>query len=100
MEITQVTIYPFDTGNIGGRVRAVADIVINDEILIKGIKVVESKHGGLFISFPKKRSSKGNFINIIEPLSNQSYEKIRRAVIDKYKEVMNIKVEENIESNK
>ncbi|NPA51609.1 MAG: stage V sporulation protein G [Aquificae bacterium] len=100
MEITQVKIYPFDTGNIGGRVRAVADIVINEEILIKGIKVVESKHGGLFISFPKKRSSKGTFIDIVEPLSSKSYELIRRAIIDKYKEVMNIRVEEDIESVK
>ena len=99
MEITEVKIYPFDTSGIGGRVRAVADIVINDELIIKGIKVVESKHGGLFISLPKKRSSKGTFIDIVQPLSNQSYEKIRRAVIDKYKEVMNIQTEENVETS-
>lgn len=30
MKITDVRIYPFDTGRIGGRVRAVAEIVIDD----------------------------------------------------------------------
>jgi len=63
MEITDVKIYPFDTSRIGGRVRAVAEIVIDDQLMIKGIKLVESKHGGLFISFPKKQSSKGKFVD-------------------------------------
>lgn len=92
MEITEVKIYPFDTGSLGGRVRAVADIVIDDVLLIKGIKIVESKHGGLFISFPKKSTSSNKFIDIVKPLSNEFNEKVRRAVIDKYKEVMNIPV--------
>ncbi len=100
MEITEVKIYPFDTSGIGGRVRAVADIIINDELMIKGIKIIESKHGGLFISFPKKKSSTGLFVDIVQPLSNQTYEKIRRAIIDRYKEIMNIKVEENVEPTK
>ena len=92
MEITEVKIYPFDTGSLGGRVRAVADIVIDDILLIKGIKIVESKHGGLFISFPKKSISSNKFVDIVKPLTNEFNEKVRRAVIDKYKEVMNIPV--------
>jgi len=100
MNITDVKIYPFDTSGIGGRVRAVADIVIDDELIIKGIKVIESKHGGLFISLPKKRSSRGAFVDIIQPVSNQTYEKLRKAVIEKYKEIMNTQVEENIEPAK
>jgi len=39
MEITDVKIYPFDTSRIGGRVRAVAEIVIDDQLMIKGIKL-------------------------------------------------------------
>jgi stage V sporulation protein G len=92
MEITDVKIYPFDTSRIGGRVRAVADIIIEDQLIIKGIKLVESKHGGLFISFPKKQSSKGKFIDIIQPLSPEFQEQIRRVIVDKYKEMMNIPV--------
>ncbi|WP_457641943.1 SpoVG family protein [Persephonella sp.] len=90
MKITDVKIYPFDTGRIGGRVRAVADITIEDTFIIKGIKLIESKHGGLFITFPKKASSKGTFVDIIQPLDNKFTEDVRRAVVDKYKEVMGI----------
>lgn len=88
MEITEVKIYPFDTTGLGGRVRAIADIVIDDILLIKGIKIIENKHGGLFISFPKKATSSNKYIDIIQPLSNDFNEKIRRAIIDKYKELM------------
>ncbi|WP_297454706.1 SpoVG family protein [Persephonella sp.] len=90
MEITDVKIYPFDTSRIGGRVRAVADITIDDVLVIKGIKVIESKHGGLFISFPKKVSSKGTYVDIVQSLDNEFTEKVRRAVIDRYKELMKI----------
>lgn len=61
MKITDVRIYPFDTGRIGGRVRAVAEIVIDDILLIRDIKVIESKHGGLFINFPKKKVAPTDF---------------------------------------
>lgn len=90
MKITDVKIYPFDTGRIGGRVRAVADITIEDTFIIKGIKLVESKHGGLFITFPKKMSSKGVYVDIIQSLDNDFTEQVRRAVVDKYKEIMGI----------
>ncbi|WP_456464298.1 SpoVG family protein [Persephonella sp.] len=90
MEITEVKIYPFDTSRIGGRVRAVADITLDNILVIKGIKVVESKHGGLFISFPKKASSKGTYVDIVQSLDNEFTEKVRRAVVDRYKEVMGI----------
>ncbi|MEZ0324215.1 MAG: SpoVG family protein [Hydrogenothermaceae bacterium] len=90
MKITEVKVYPFDTGKIGGRVRAVAEVVIDDILLIKDIKIVQSKTGGLFLSFPKKRSSSGKFIDIIQPLDKDFSEMIRRAVVDKYKEMMQI----------
>ncbi|RMD47359.1 MAG: stage V sporulation protein G [Aquificota bacterium] len=92
MEITEVKIYPFDTSRIGGRVRAMADITIDDMFVIKGIQLIESKHGGLFISFPKKSTPKGNLVEIIQPLDNRFVEKVRRAVVDKYKEIMEMPV--------
>ncbi|ACD66039.1 MAG TPA: stage V sporulation protein G [Sulfurihydrogenibium sp.] len=96
MKITQVNLFPFNTGRIGGRVRAVAEIVLDDLILIRDIKLIESKHGGLFLSFPKKRSG-NKFVDIVEILESQQLEQIRRAVVDKYKEMMDVKPEENID---
>ncbi len=92
MKITHVNIYPFNTGKIGGRVRAIAEVIIEDSILIKDIKIIENKHGGLFLSFPKKRVS-GKYIDIVEIISKDLAENIRRSIVDKYKEMMNINLE-------
>lgn len=90
MEITHIKIYPFDTGKIGGRVRAVAEIVLDDTLLIKDIKIVQSKAGGLFLSFPKRKSSTGNFVDIVQLLDRDFSERVRRVIIDKYKEMIQI----------
>lgn len=90
MKITEVKIYPFDTGKIGGRVRAVAEIVIDDILLIKDIKIVQSKTGGLFLSFPKRRSPSGSFVEIVQVIDKEFSEKIRRVIIDSYKDMLNI----------
>lgn len=92
MKITHVNIYPFNTGRIGGRVRAIAEVIVEDVIVIRDIKVIENKHGGLFLSFPKKRVS-GKYIDIVEIISKEFAENIRRTVVDKYKEMININVE-------
>lgn len=88
MEITDIKIYPFDTGKIGGRVRAVAEVTIDNILLIKDIKIVQSKTGGLFLSFPKKKSSSGNFVEIVQIIDKEFSEKIRRVVIDSYKDML------------
>lgn len=90
MEITEVKIYPFDTRGIGGRVRAIAHIILDNQLIIKDIKLIQNKHGGYFISFPKKRTTSGKFVDIVEPLSKELEENIRRVIVDKYKEIMGI----------
>ncbi len=92
MKITYVNIYPFNTGRIGGRVRAIAEVIVEDVIVIRDIKVIENKHGGLFLSFPKKRVS-GKYVDIVDIISKEFAENIRRAVVDKYKEMININLE-------
>ena len=90
LKITDVKVYPFDTSSIGGRIRAIADITIEDTFVIKGIKLIQNRYGGYFIDFPKKATSQGKLIEIIEPLDKRFTESVRRAVVDKYKEIMNL----------
>lgn len=90
VKITDVKIYPFDTSSIGGRIRAIADITIEDTFVIKGIKLVQNRYGGYFIDFPKKSTSQGKLVDIIEPLDRRFTEAVRRVIVDKYKEIMNI----------
>ena len=59
MNVTFIKIYPFDTGIQESSLRACADVVFDDFLLIKGFKILISKSGGLFIGMPSKKGKDG-----------------------------------------
>ncbi len=87
LEVTDVKIYPFDTTGVGGNVKAVATIRINDILEIKDIKILYSNKG-YFIQMPTRKSRTGEFIPIVNPLSKELYLHIRRKILDEYKRIM------------
>jgi stage V sporulation protein G len=84
IEVTEVKIYPFDTTGIGGNVKAVASIKLNDILEIKDIKIVYSNNG-YFIQMPSKKTRTGEFVPIVNPLNKDLYLHIRRKILDAYK---------------
>jgi len=87
LEVTDVKIYPFDTTGIGGNVKAVATIRINEVLEIKDIKIIYSNKG-YFIQMPSRKSRTGEFVPIVNPLDKELYLHIRRKVLDEYKRIM------------
>lgn len=85
MIITSVKIYPFDTTEMGGMIRAFAEVVLDDVLLLKGIKVMEGKGGGLFISYPSQKGKDNQFHDLVVPLDEDLKKQIRRAVVDAFK---------------
>ncbi len=84
MKVSRVVIYPFDTSTLGGQVKAMADVELEGELLIKGFKVVASKKGGVFISYPSKRVHGGRFVDIVIPLSRGLKEHIKEEILKAY----------------
>lgn len=87
LEVTDVKIYPFDTTGVGGNVKAVATVRINDILEIKDIKILYSNKG-YFIQMPTRKSRTGEFIPVVNLLSKELYLHIRRKVLDEYKRIM------------
>jgi stage V sporulation protein G len=48
---------------------AVADVTIDDLIVIHGIKVLSNRDNGLFIAMPSKKNPNGTFSDIVHPIS-------------------------------
>ncbi|ADY73400.1 SpoVG family protein [Desulfurobacterium thermolithotrophum DSM 11699] len=96
IEVTEVKIYPFDTTGIGGNVKAVASIKLNDILEIKDIKIVYSNNG-YFIQMPSKKTRTGEFVPVVNPLNKNLYLHIRRKILDAYKCAMR-KYDEKINS--
>ena len=87
MKITKVRIFPFDTSSIGGRLRGMAEVTLDNEFVIRGIKIVQAKNGGYFISYPSCKI-KGKFYQIIMPVNTKVDRQFRRVVMDEFKEKM------------
>jgi len=87
LEVTDVKIYPFDTTGIGGNIKAVATVRINNILEIKDIKIIYSNKG-YFIQMPSKKTRSGEFVPIVNLLDKELYLHVRRKVLDEYKEIM------------
>ena len=59
-------------------VKALANVVINGEIAVNGVKVMEGEKG-LFVAMPSKKVG-GEFVDIAHPITDKAYEQISNAV--------------------
>ncbi|ADC66348.1 SpoVG family protein [Ferroglobus placidus DSM 10642] len=80
-EITEVRIYKAK-GN--GVVKAYASVSLDNEFVVKGIKIVEGE-SGLWVSMPSRKAKDGSYQDIFHPTSREAREKIVSAVLEAYK---------------
>jgi stage V sporulation protein G len=85
MTISEVKIYPFDSGEPDSSLRAYADVTFNEVILIKGFRVLASKTGGLFVGFPSQKGKDGQFRETVEFKSEVLKSELRSAILAAYK---------------
>ncbi|MCS7261927.1 MAG: hypothetical protein N3C13_02460 [Aquificaceae bacterium] len=83
MNVELVEFYPFEVSARRPRLLGYADVRV-EKILIRGVKLYESRHGGYFISMPDYNPEKKRALVEIE--DRELLEKIRRLVVDYYKE--------------
>ncbi len=65
--------------------KAFADIIINDALLIKGIKVLEGKNG-LFVSMPQEQAKDRKWYDSVRCLTQEIRDQITEIVLSVYKE--------------
>lgn len=70
------------------KVKGIADIVLDDEFCIHGIKILENQKG-LFIAFPFKMDKKRKYKDLVHPIKTETREKIQNAILTEYKEISN-----------
>lgn len=81
MRVTSIKIKRIESN---GLTRASADIVLDEAICVKDIKIIDGKKG-LFISFPyKKRIFDGKIVDVVHPLNTEFRQKIQKAIIEEY----------------
>ncbi len=85
LNITSVRIYPFVTSSTGGKTLAMADLTIDNALVLRGFRVIEGKSGGLFVGFPSARGKDGIWRETVFALDKETGSVIRNRIIEAYK---------------
>jgi stage V sporulation protein G len=84
MEITEVRI----NLNKGGKVKAFAQLVIDDCFLIGDIRVMEGKEGTVYVAMPSRRLRSGAYRDIAHPLNTETRRRLDEAILTEYRRVV------------
>ena len=62
------------------KLRAYADITIDDSFVVHGLKVIEGKNG-IFVAMPSRKMPNGEFKDVAHPITTEVRTAINEAVI-------------------
>ncbi len=83
MQITDVRIRKI---NKEGKLKAVASVTLDNEMVVHDIKVIEGEKG-LFIAMPSKKSLDGTFRDIVHPINTETRERLQEVILGRYEEL-------------
>jgi len=84
---TSIQVYPFKES--GGKTKATARVVINDQLQLTALRVVDGVNG-FFVSYPLDPYYKGEeYHSVFYPLHKELREHIEQCVLEKYQEMVN-----------
>lgn len=84
LAVTNVQVFPFRDSPGIGHIKALAQVVLNDQFTIRGLRVMDGENG-LFVAYPVDPFFKGESLrSICNPVTRQLRENIESAVIEKY----------------
>ncbi len=82
VDITDVSIFTMEGSD---KLKAFADVVLDDEYAIHGLKVMEG-NDGLWVGMPSRYDKKNDtYRDIFHPISKEAREKLFNAVLDEYR---------------
>ncbi len=85
MEVTDIRIYPFDVGRRDQSIIAYAEVVIDHVLVIRGIRIIQSKSGGFFLGMPSVRTKTGEYRDIIMFKDRNVELHFREKVLESYR---------------
>lgn len=86
MKITEVKVFP---AKDGGRLKAYATIVFDNDFIVRDLKVIEGNKG-LFVSMPSRRRKDGSFRDIVHPLNSDTRQNIENQIVEEYNRVVEL----------
>ncbi len=89
LEIEVVKFYPFELPGRRSGLVGYADVKLGSLLLIKAVRLMRNRYGGYYVQMPAVQNGDRSY-EVVEILSKELLEEIRRKVVDFYKEGVKI----------
>ena len=66
--------------------RAFCDVSIDKQLLIKGIRVIDGRHGP-FVSMPRHKTAEDKWRDIVVPLTHETKTELSRIILEAFQNV-------------
>ncbi len=83
MEVKVLKFYPFEVPYRNSRLVGYADVQIGEIIVIRSVKLLRNRYGGLYVQMPDVFKETKSY-PIVEVKSKELMEDIRRKIVDYY----------------
>ena len=68
-----------------GKIKAFADIMLDDTYVVKGFRVVEGSEG-LFVGFPQQNGKNGKWYDVFQAVNDEAKSRLSEIVMTSYSE--------------
>ncbi len=89
LKVEVIKFFPFELPGRKSGVVGYADVKIGDVLVIKAIRLMRNRHGGYYVQMPRIQTEGGSY-EVVEVLSKDLLEEIRRKIREAYKEMFKI----------
>ena len=64
--------------------KAFVDVIVAEQVLVKGVKVVKNRDGDIFVAMPKQQGKDGRWYETVMLLNEDTKQELQEAVIEAY----------------
>ena len=64
--------------------KAFVDVIVAEQVLVKGVKVVKNRDGDIFVAMPKQQGKDGKWYETVMLLNEDIKQELEEAVIEAY----------------
>ena len=84
LSVTSVQVFPFRDGARCGNILGLANVVLNDQLFIRGLRVMDGVNG-MFVGYPNDPFYKGEDLrSVVFPMTRALREHIENCVLEKF----------------
>jgi stage V sporulation protein G len=83
MEVTNVHLTMLD----GTGAKAIGNFSLDNEFVVRGIRIMEGPHGKEFVSFPSRKKKDGEYEEVAFPVTKEFYQKLTDAILKEYQDL-------------